>query len=120
MGYSDIKELLKDARDIATGANNLQLAGLLIDIQGKVYDLQEENRVLREENHELKNQRITEDQLTKVGSFWKIAGKEYLYCPRCWGKDNKLVVCNDIKQTSAFTLEICPVCGFNATKKKIN
>ncbi|MDG2980899.1 hypothetical protein [Latilactobacillus curvatus] len=121
MGYTDIKELLKDARDIASGANDLQLKGILLDIQGMVYDLQDENRDLREENHELKNQKITEDDLIKVGNFWKKPDKEYLYCPKCWGKDDKLVVCNITMQgeqnrVGAVINEkqygICPVCRY--------
>lgn len=124
MGYTDIKELLKDARDIASGANDLQLKGLLLDIQGMVYDLQDENRELREENHTLKNNIINEDELIKVGSFWKKVDKPYYYCPSCWGSNNKLVVCNDIKigviknggKVGSTTKEKCPVCNYSAQK----
>ncbi|EHU4981309.1 hypothetical protein C6809_RS12320, partial [Enterococcus faecalis] len=47
MGYSDIKEMFIDAKNLASGANDLQLKSILLDIQGKVYELQEENRELR-------------------------------------------------------------------------
>lgn len=124
MGYTDIKELLKDARDIASGANDLQLKGLLLDIQGMVYDLQDENRELREENHMLKNNVINEDELIKTGSFWMKADKPYFYCPSCWGSSNKLVVCNEVKlgtfgkggEPTSTTNERCPVCKFTARK----
>lgn len=119
VGYTDIKELLKDARDIATGANDLQLKGLLLDIQGMVYDLQDENRELREENHELKNSKITEDELIKVGDFWKRPDKEYLYCPKCWGSEGKLIVCNQYEAGQyIYSTCRCPVCQYNSGQFK--
>lgn len=113
MNYTDIKELLKDARDFAEGANDLQLKGKLLDIQGALYDLIDENRDLRIENERLKNVKITESQMKQVGSFWKIEDKEYYYCPKCWGKDKRLVVCvfNKTYPVSTF---LCPVCGFSS------
>ncbi len=44
MGYSDLKEFLIDSKNLATGANDLQLKSKLLDIQRLVFDLQEENR----------------------------------------------------------------------------
>lgn len=110
MGYTDIKELLKDAKNIATGANELQLKSLLLDIQDKVYDLQDENRDLREENHSLKNEKILESELYKEGMVWRRAGNEYRYCPKCYGKDDKLIVCDEYNNRDFGHGYECPVC----------
>ncbi len=56
MGYSDIKEMLKDARNLATGANDLQLLSKLLEIQAVVFDLYDENRELRLQLEEVEKQ----------------------------------------------------------------
>lgn len=90
MGYSDIKDLLKDAQNFATGANDLQLKNVLLDIQNAVYELQEENRELREENHNLKNVDIIKDELEYKDNayYYKEKGP---YCSTCFDNDGKLV-----------------------------
>lgn len=109
MVYQDIKQLMTDAKNLAEGANDLQLKSKLLDIQGYLYELQDENRELRLENEKIKNEKITESRLIKVGSFWKLPDKDYLYCPKCWGKDKKLIVCN---KGTLYDRDVyqCPVC----------
>lgn len=109
MGYQDIKELIKDAKGFAEGANDLKLKSKLLDIQEYLYDLLDENRKLRLENEKMKNDKSTEDELIKCGWFWKLPGKDYYYCSRCWGKDHKLVVCNKFMYSDVQCYK-CPVC----------
>ncbi len=42
ISYNDIRKLLLDARELATGAKDIRLTSKLIDIQGVLYDLLEE------------------------------------------------------------------------------
>lgn len=109
MGYSDLKELLIDARNLATGANDLQLKSLLLDIQGAVYDLQEENRNLRDEIHELKNSSITDSELVFRDGVYKKDSD--VYCSVCWDKDKRLSRVRKVKKDSsgnvAFSCDVC-------------
>jgi len=90
MGYSDIKEMLKDARNIATGANDLQLLSKLLEIQAAVYDLYDENRELRIQLEEAeRNDQIGSELEYKEESYFRKG--EGPYCTRCWDVDNKLV-----------------------------
>ncbi len=90
MVYSDMKEMFRDAKDFATGANDLQLKQILSDIQGKVYELQEENRDLREEIENLKNIDIVRGELKKKGNAYYKAD-EGPYCLTCFDSEGKLV-----------------------------
>lgn len=91
MSYSDIKQLLTDAKNIATGANDLQLKGKLLDIQNFIYELQEENRNLRDRVVELENDKIVRNNLEyKNNAYYKI-GEDIPYCTRCFDVDSKLV-----------------------------
>lgn len=90
MSYGDLKELLKDAKNFATGANDLQLKGVLLDIQDAVYDLQDENRELRLKIEELENNQILESEIDyRGGAYYR--GENGPYCSRCWDAENKLV-----------------------------
>lgn len=110
MVYSDLKELLIDARNLATGANDLQLKSLLLDIQGAVYDLQEENRNLRDEIHELKNSSITDSELVFRDGVYKKDSD--VYCSVCWDKDKRLSrVRKAKKDSSGNVVFICDVCN---------
>lgn len=90
MGYSDIKEMLKDARNIATGANDIQTVNLLKDIQLEVYDLLDENRLLRDEIQEMKN-----IESSKKSMIWK--GNVYFqkndgpFCTKCFDGEYKVI-----------------------------
>ncbi|BBE26733.1 hypothetical protein RIU76_06705 [Latilactobacillus sakei subsp. sakei] len=109
MGYSDIKEAFDDARDFATGANNLQLKRILLEIQSMVYDLQEENRELRIENHDLRNKEIVKSKLYMEGPMWRCEGDDYKYCPKCYGESEKLIPCNFTEAMIGQGYS-CPVC----------
>ncbi len=90
MGYSDIKEMLKDARNLATGANDLQLLSKLLEIQAVVFDLYDENRELRLQLEEVeRNNQIGSELEYKEESYFR--NGEGPYCTRCWDVDNKLV-----------------------------
>lgn len=109
MSYADIKELLKDAKNLATGANDLQLKGKLLDIQDQVYELQEENRNLRLENEELKNAKILESDLEFHDGYYTRKSDGRNFCAKCWDDNKKL-----ISTTEADLGEYCPVCkSFN-------
>lgn len=71
MGYSDIKELLRDAKNFATGANDLQLKSVVLDIQDKVFELQEENRNLRDRINELKKEKLIESEMEYCNGVYK-------------------------------------------------
>lgn len=111
MGYSDIKELLKDAKNFATGANDLQLKGVLLDIQDAVYELQEENRELRNEIQELNNTAIIDSELVfREGVYLK--GND-IFCSACWDANKKLVrvrqhpAYNDREEDILFYCDVC-------------
>ncbi|MFQ7654712.1 MAG: hypothetical protein ACLRKY_10795 [Enterococcus gallinarum] len=105
MGYSDIKEMLKDAKNIATGANDLHLKSLLLDIQDKVFELQEENKELREEIHDLKNDKIMESQLEYKDGYYVRNTDGRIFCSKCWDSEKKL-----ISTLEAEYGKFCPVC----------
>lgn len=93
MGYSDIKELLKDAKDIATGANDLQLKSKLLDIQDFVFELQEQNKELRDELNDLKNMDILTSELEyKNNAYYRNEDYEKPYCTKCFDVDKHLVI----------------------------
>lgn len=112
MGYSDIKEMLKDARNFASGANDIQTVNLLKDIQIQVYDLLEENRELREENHALKNEKILEgDLIYKNSAYYKVDNDEIPYCSKCFDVDKTLVTMNmTVPAMSTYYKFSCPNC----------
>lgn len=83
MDYSNIKEMLKDARNFASGANDQKTVSLLKDIQLEIYDLLEENRELKLENKELKNKKIKKDRLEFIDNAYYI-DNEGPYCTKCW------------------------------------
>lgn len=112
MGYSDIKELLIDAKNIATGANDLQLKEILLDIQSVVYELQEENRDLRNEIHDLKNANITEVDLTYRDGVY-VRDKD-IFCSTCWDNNKKLIRVSVDKRYTDSTKDVlfrCDVCN---------
>jgi hypothetical protein len=113
MGYQDIKQLMKDARDLAEGANDLQLKGKLLNIQSYLYDLLDENKNLRLENEKMRNDKLLRERLLKEGTFWKDPKKpDYLYCPVCWGKEEKLIPADYFKDSDYGEIFKCPVCGY--------
>ncbi|MFT8878871.1 MAG: hypothetical protein ABF913_04825 [Oenococcus sp.] len=118
VSYHDIKEMISDAKKLAKGINDSELNSKLMDLQGTVLDLLAENSDLRDENKELKKDRFNEDNLKKVGDFWKLPNRDYFYCPRCWGKDHKLIPCNDYEPAQGIKALICPVCNYWTDKPK--
>ncbi|EKJ5004583.1 hypothetical protein IHQ33_05540 [Enterococcus faecalis] len=90
MGYSDIKEMFIDAKNLASGANDLQLKSILLDIQGKVYELQEENRELRNQINDLKQADIIKSDLIWSGNVYFYHG-DGPYCTNCMDSDSKLI-----------------------------
>ncbi|MFC6464968.1 hypothetical protein ACFP65_08300 [Marinilactibacillus sp. GCM10026970] len=90
MGYSDLKELLIDARGFAEGANDINLKAKLLDIQGAVYELQDENRELRLKNEELQNNKITASELEVRENHYYL-NNQGPYCTKCWDTDSILV-----------------------------
>lgn len=65
MAYPDLKNMLKDARNFAKGANDIQTVNILKDIHLGVYDLLDENRELRLELEELKRTRKKTEGIKK-------------------------------------------------------
>lgn len=115
MGYSDLKELLVDARNLAEGAHDLQLKAKLLDIQGLVYDLQDENRELRLKNEEMKRQEeISTSLVYKNNAYYDNVGKGP-FCSACWDEKKVLTrFLNTHKYLSNSEIHgICPVCGNN-------
>ena len=112
MSYSDIKELLKDAKNFAAGANDLQLKSILLDIQDKIFELQEENRELKIELHDLKNKNILESELEyRNNAYFKENNEEIPYCSRCYDVDKKLVIMESWAPYSSPNYEYkCPQC----------
>lgn len=89
MVYLDLKELLFDAKNLATGANDLQLKNTLLKIQSDIYDLLAENQKLREENHELKNKKYIKDNLTYCDGVY-VDDYKRVYCAVCLDRDERL------------------------------
>lgn len=112
MGYSDLKELLIDSKNLATGANDLQLKSNLLDIQGLVFDLQEENRELRNNLNDLKNENLLGLDLEYMnGVYRSLSNSKDIYCSVCWDRDKNLsrvrkVRQNDLGKTD-FSCEVC-------------
>ena len=111
MGYSDIKEMLKDARNIATGANDLQLLSKLLDIQAAVYDLYDENAELRLAIKELQNIDELSSKLKHIGDFYYLPNDESPFCSRCWEASNKLIHAQQYADWGTYK---CPECGVNS------
>lgn len=109
MGYSDIKELLRDAKNFATGANDLQLKSVVLDIQDKVFELQEENRNLRDRINELKNEKLIESEMEYCNGVYK--KKNSFFCTVCWDKDKRLSRVRKVeKDSQGNTVFSCDVC----------
>ncbi|WP_430596588.1 hypothetical protein [Enterococcus sp. DIV0175] len=118
MGYLDLKEMLTDAKNIATGANDLQLKSILLDIQGAVYDLQEENRNLRNKIHELESNEILDAELEyRNGVYTK--GKD-VFCSVCWDRDKRLSRVRKVKKSekgnTAYSCDVCKQWRFSDIK----
>ncbi|MBM9831612.1 hypothetical protein [Enterococcus faecalis] len=110
MGYSDIKEMFIDAKNLASGANDLQLKSILLDIQGKVYELQEENRTLRNQINVLQQADIIKSSLIWSGNVYYYHGVGP-YCTNCADDESKLIRMNVVRYygNSNITAE-CPRC----------
>ena len=112
MGYSDLKEFLIDSKNLATGANDLQLKSNLLDIQGLVFDLQEENRELRNNLNDLKNENLLGLDLEYMnGVYRSLSNSKDIYCSVCWDRDKNLsrvrkVRQNDLGKTN-FSCDVC-------------
>lgn len=111
LGYSDVKEMLKDARNFATGANDIQTVNLLKDIQIEVYDLLEENRELRDKIRELENNDITESEMKYIGNVYFFK-KDGPFCTKCFD-DEKKKIRMSVENTwgSSFITAKCPKCA---------
>ncbi|GGC74670.1 hypothetical protein [Enterococcus wangshanyuanii] len=109
MGYTDIKEMFQDAKNLATGANDLQLKNVLLEIQTAVYELQEENRGLRNKIHELENEKILDSELEfHQGVYTR--GNE-VFCNVCRDKNKQLSrVRFSKKHDNGTNVYICDVC----------
>lgn len=90
MGYGDLKELFKDAKNFAEGANNLQLKNHLLEIQNRMYELADENRNLRLQLEEEKRNKdiASELEYRENSYFLKDKGP---YCTNCWDVKKNLV-----------------------------
>lgn len=90
MIYSDLRQLVLDAKNLATGITDMELKSKINEIINAMYELQDENRDLREENHELKNaQRLTARLDFRDNAYYD--GEVGPYCSACWDGNNKLV-----------------------------
>lgn len=112
MSYSDLKELFKDARNIATGANDVQLKSLLLDIQNEVFDLQEENKELRNKLIDFKNDKLLENGLVYRQGVYTKDTEEVTFCSVCWDKYKELSRVRKMKETTdGHTVFVCDVCN---------
>lgn len=110
MSYSDLKELFKDARNIATGANDVQLKSLLLDIQNEVFDLQEENKELRNKLIDFKNDKLLENNLVYRQGYYTKGTEEETFCSVCWDKYKKLSRVRKMEKTpDGHTVFVCDV-----------
>ncbi len=113
MAYTNVKEMLKDARNFASGANDTRTVSLLKDIQLEVYDLFEENRELRLENEQLKNNLIKKSQLVwKNNAYVNEDNENEIYCPKCLDDEEKFIRMQFIVElySTHYTAK-CPKCG---------
>lgn len=114
MGYSDLVQLYKDAKDLATGAHNLQLHDKLLQLQVAMYEMLDENRELRTENHELKNEKIISSEIERKDNAYYHNGKGP-YCTTCYDSSKKLVyyTTSDRKDNmiSKYMIGSCAACG---------
>lgn len=90
MVYLDVKEMFKDAKNIAEGANDLQLKNHLLEIQSEVYDLLDENRDLRLKLEELNKQKTLGMKLL-IGKSGYYLEEDGPFCTRCWDVDKHTV-----------------------------
>lgn len=119
MGYSDVKEMLKDARNLASGANDIQTVSILKDIQLEVYDLLEDNRVLRDELHDLRNQKIQMENFEYSGEnnvYFKKGNNAEIYCPSCLDGSGKVIHMTLIEGYSNYRAN-CPLCKHKVSTK---
>lgn len=89
-----IYEAIKDAANIASKADNIELYRLLIDVQKESLDLLEENRQLKLKIAELEdNKGIDESLIYNNNSYFLKDDTRYIepYCTRCWDADRKLI-----------------------------
>lgn len=110
MGYSDLKELLVDARNLAEGAHDLQLKEKLLDIQGLIYDLQDENRELRLKIEEMENNQFVSSEIEyKDDAYYR--NDEGPYCTNCWDVKQKLIRLSKLSSSfSRIGTHKCPNC----------
>ncbi|MCA9765422.1 MAG: hypothetical protein KC455_03275 [Carnobacterium sp.] len=119
MEYSDIKDMLKDARNLATGANDIQTVNILKDIQLEVYDLLEDNRVLRDELHDLRNQKIQMENFEYSGEnnvYFKKGNNAEIYCPSCLDGSGKIIHMMLMEGYMNY-IASCPVCKHKVSTK---
>ncbi|CZQ84653.1 Hypothetical protein Tpal_518 [Trichococcus palustris] len=111
MGYSDWKELIKDAKNFATGANDLQLRSVLLDLQDAMFNLSSENFDLRNRINELENQQILESELEYKGSVYYRKKDNRYFCGMCWETDKILSSALDRSglehENKTFWCEVC-------------
>lgn len=111
MGYSDWKELIKDAKNLATGANDLQLKSVLLDLQDAMFNLSSENFDLRNRINELENQQISESELEYKGSVYYRKKDNRYFCGKCWDADKILSSAThnsrDEDKLETFWCEVC-------------
>lgn len=114
MGYSDVLKLYKDAKDLATGAHNIQLHDKLLQLQVAMYEMLDENRELRTENHELKNEKIISSEIERKDNAYYHNGKGP-YCTTCYDSRKKLVyyTTSDVQDNmiSKYMVGSCAACG---------
>lgn len=115
MAYPDLKNMLKDARNFATGANDIQTVNILKDIHLGVYDLLDENRELRLELEELKRTRKKTEGIKKIGDFYYIPKDNDPICSKCWEVDQIIVHALEVGEWETFT---CPNCQTNSFRTK--
>ncbi len=110
MGYVDLKELLKDAKNIAAGANDLQLKSLLLDIQEKVFELQEQNKELRDQINDLENISLIESELEYCNGVYRKG--DGVFCSVCWDQYRRLSRVRKVQENDAGNIDFsCDVCN---------
>lgn len=138
--YTEIRAAIGELTKSIDKSKNLDLSTAALNLQSIVSQLMSENDDLEHENKRLKSQladayqdQIVRSKLVKYRGIWvsdeetrseiesnfmsiSDAITEKMYCPRCYGKDSKLISLNGrlSRYDSGYGFYVeCPVCGFS-------
>lgn len=132
MGYSDVKEIFNDVKQLANKIQNQELNSKILDLQASMMELATENLDMRDKLLKVDNLAKFKNSLVRKGDFWvkneeirsKISSGEELdddviaciYCPVCLA-DDKVISVNNHLFDIGFDRELsCPVCKYQSSQ----